>query len=107
MLFRSSARVVAAHVGVILNSSEISQDILNMNQVVVTSNPKMAMLIYTVGDLSPTLLNIGMICYNASVNPQEFARATTHLIYYGQKLVGRKRSTISSVVMIRGLSWMQ
>jgi hypothetical protein len=78
-----------------------------MNQVVVTSNPIMAMLIYTVGDLSPTLLNIGMIYYNASINPQEFARTNTRLMYCGQKLVGRKWSTISSVVMIRGLSWMQ
>ena len=96
MLFRSSAKsgasFVADQVGVILNSSVIPQNIVDINQVVVPSNPSMTTLIYVVGDLSPTLLCIGMIFYkNAFVDPQEFARANTHSIYYGQKLVGSGR----------------
>ena len=104
---RSSANFVAGHVGVIPNSSNIPQNVVDINQVVVPSNPSMTTLIYMIKDLSPTLLRIGMIFYNAFVDPQEFARMNTRSIYCGQKLVGSGSSTTLSVVMIQVLSWMQ
>jgi hypothetical protein len=95
MLFGSSAKSSASfivdQVGVILNSRVILQNVVNINQFVVPSNPSMTTLIYVVGDLSPTLPCIGMIFYNAFVDPQEFAPANTRWIYYGQKLVGSGR----------------
>ena len=95
MLFRSSARSGASRVvdqvGVILNSSILPHNVVDINHVIVPSNPGPTTLIYVVGDLSPTLLRTGMIFYNAFVDPQVFARTNTRSIYYGQKLVGSGR----------------
>ncbi len=84
-----------------------TSNVVDIDQVIVPSNPRMTMLIYVVGDLSPTLLCIGMILYNAFVDPQEFAHVNTRSIYYGQKLVGSGGSMTLSVIMIRVLSRMQ